>query len=409
MEQTREKHLLEPKKGRQKMSEKQILLSVITYELSKRLGKKAAQAEFHRMALDTILDSPTGGEKILPAAMVVRRLRRLAEVALLHDAGGTSIGHARSRAFSVAERGARNGKIDLWISCDDDTQADQETLRHLVQSIDPDQPQIVIVPCWLRQETPVVNITLDPDAVLDRVSSSGARLRRALYGGFGIVAVSRAALLELGQLYRDLTFIDDDSVERIGIFCEFLKEGWWYREDYAFFSRVPEHIRIEALLTGMTDHDGKILRLEAADKHPMIPRPEAFSRRDTQPPPPACTCAARTASPGEPVFHAPWCAAAAAAAEPQQPETVRCGVCSTPYELLVRQACACVVAPVEALCQSCGTVPCTCVRCGQEGGVVEPDGRHRYGGVCDYRRGHEGRHSWEPHDYEDAPAAALVV
>lgn len=389
------------------MSEKSILLSVITYELSKRLGKKAAQAEFHRQALDTLIDSPTG-EKILPAAMVVRRLRRLAEVALLHDAGGTSIGHARSRAFSVAERGARNGKIDLWISCDDDTQADQETLRHLVGSIDPDEPQIVIVPCWLRQETPVVNITLDPDAVLDRVSPSGARLRRALYGGFGIVAVSRAALVELGKLYRDLTFVDDDSVERIGIFCEFLKGGWWYREDYAFFSRVPEHVRIEALLTGTTDHDGKILRLENADKHPMIPLPQAFEQRDTQPPPPACTCAARTASPGEPVYHAPWCAASATE-QPQQPETVRCGVCSTPYELLVRQACACVVAPVDALCQSCGTVPCTCVRCGQEGGVLEPSGRH-WSGVCDYRQGHDGPHSWEPPEADDdGPPSALVV
>jgi hypothetical protein len=349
------------------VTEKSILLSVITYELSKRLGEKAAQAEFHRQALDTLIDSPTG-EKILPAAMVVRRLRRLAEVALLHDAGGTSIGHARSRAFSVAERGARNGKIDLWISCDDDVQADQETLRHLVQSIDPDEPQIVIVPCWLRNSTPVVNITLDPDAVLDRVSPSGARLRRALYGGFGIVAVSRAALVELGQLYRDLTFVDDDSVERIGIFCEFLKDGWWYREDYAFFSRVPEHIRIEALLSGVTDHDGKILRLDAADKHPMIPRPEAFSRRDTQPPP----------APAAPA------------------ETLRCGVCSKPYELVYRQACECFVVP-EPLCQACGTVPCTCERCGQEGGYFDPERNPTHvRGVCDYRAGHDGMHSWEP-------------
>lgn len=356
------------------MSEKAILLSVITYELSKRLGHAAAQAEFHRQALDTLIDSPNG-EKILPAAMVCRRLRRLAEVALLHDAGGTSIGHARSRAFSVAERGARNGKIDLWISCDDDVQADQETLSHLVRSIDPETPQIVIVPCWLRQETPIVNITLDPDAVLDRVSPSGARLRRALFGGFGMVAVSRAALLELGQLWRDLTFIDDDSVERIGIACEFIRDGWWYRDDYAFFSRVPKHVRIEALLTGLTDHDGKVLRLETADQHPMIPRPRSFERRDTEPPP------------------AP------------EAETLRCGVCSTPYELVYRQACACVVAP-EPLCQQCGTVPCTCERCGQEGGVVDAAG-HRPG-VCDWRRGHEGRHSWEPDDDDDG-AGPLVV
>jgi len=359
------------------MSENSILLSVITYELSRRLGHKAAQAEFHRQALDTLIDSPRG-EQILPAAMVCRRLRRLAEVALLHDAGGTSIGHARSRAFSVAERGARNGKIDLWISCDDDVQADQETLSHLVRSIDPETPQIVIVPCWLRQETPIVNITLDPDSLLDRVSPSGARLRRALFGGFGMVAVSRAALLELGQLYRDLSFIDDDSVERIGIACEFIRDGWWYRDDYAFFSRVPEHVRIEALLTGQTDHDGKVLRLETADKQPMIPRPRSFDRRDT----------------------------------PPAPEAVRCGVCSTAYELVMRQACACVVSP-EPLCQACGTVPCTCERCGQVGDVFKPSAWHwsgvvlRPGPACDYRQHHEGPHSWEPPD--DGEPAGLVV
>ena len=217
------------------------------------------------------------------------------------------------------------------------------------------------------------------------------------------MAVSRAALIELGQLYRDLTFIDDDSVERIGIFCEFLKDGWWYREDYAFFSRVPEHIRIEALLTGVTDHDGKILRLDTADKQPMIPRPHAFSRRDTQPPPPpACNCSAQTAPAGV-LAHAPSCPAAPA---PAEVETVRCGVCSTPYELLVRQACTCVVAQVAELCQSCGTVPCTCVRCGQEGGYAGPDGHGR--GVCDFRQHHDGRHSWEPDD-DDASSSRLVV
>lgn len=348
-------------------SGKMILCSVITYELAKRLGQKGAQEEFHKQALTT-LDTPN--EKVLPAAMVVRRLRKFSEVALLHDAGGTSIGHARARAFSVAERGARNGKIDVWISCDDDMQASQETLNHLVRSIDPDEPQIIIVPAWLRQDTPIVNVTLDNHAPLSRVSASGARLRRALYGGFGIVAMSRAALVELGQMYRDLTFVDDDAVERIGIFCEFIREGWWFREDYAFFSRVPAHVRIEALLTGISDHAGKVLRLETVEQHDHIPMPQPFQRRDTEPPP---------------------------APADDEPEAIgpTCGVCRTPYALVFRQACQCYVQP-EQLCQHCATVPCTCERCGQEGGYVGPEGHSN--GVCDYRLGHEGAHSWEPDD-----------
>lgn len=318
-------------------SGKMIVCSVITYALTKRLGKKAAQEEFHKQ-INSTLDVP--GEKVLPAALVVRRLRKYAEVAVLHDAGGTSIGHARSRAFSVAARGARNGKVDLWVSCDDDVQASQETLQHLVRSIDPNEPQIVVVPCWLRQDTPMVNITLDPDAPIDRVSASGARLKRARFGGFGMVAVSRAALIELENIWREeLTFVDDDSVERIGIFCEYLHEGWWFRDDYAFFARVPKHIRIEALMTGLTDHDGKVLRLETADHQPMIPLPAPFLRLDagdTEPPP---------------------------APQPDEAE-IKCGVCSKPYELVLRQSCACAVTP-EELCQHCRTVPCTCEPVGE--------------------------------------------
>lgn len=257
-----------------------ILASVITYELSKRLGKDEAMRLVHEQCAQTI-ETP-GEEPCCLAVNVVRRLRRLSEVALLHDAGGTSIGHARSRAFSVALA----GDADIWISIDDDTQASAETLSHLVRSIDPETPQIVIVPTWLRQSTAVVNITLDPEAQLDRVSASGARLRRALYGGFGIVAISRAAVREMAHYWRDLTFVDDDGAERLGVFCEFIRDGWWYRDDYAFFSRVPEHIRIEALLTGISDHDGKKLRLETVEKHQMIPRPRAFERRDTEPPGP---------------------------------------------------------------------------------------------------------------------------
>lgn len=257
-----------------------ILASVITYELSKRLGKKKASELFHTQAAQ-VIDSPSE-EVCAQAVRVVRRLRKLGEVALLHDAGGTSIGHARSRAFSVALA----GDADIWVSCDDDTEASQETLTHLVNSIDPFEPQIVIVPCWLRQETPIVNITLDPESMVERVSRTGARLRRALYGGFGIVAMTRAAMQEMAGHWRDLTYLDDDGATRFGVFCEYIHNGWWLREDYAFFSRVPKHIRVEALLTGLTDHDGKRLRLETVEQHQMIPMPRGFEQRDTEPPPP---------------------------------------------------------------------------------------------------------------------------
>jgi len=244
-----------------------ILASVITYELSKRLGKKKAAEMFHRHA-GSLLVAP--GEEELPAIRVVRELKRHADVALLHDAGGTNIGHARSRAFSVALA----GDVDIWISIDDDTECSPATVRHLLSAIDRDTPQIVIVPAMLRQETRCVNVTFDRTQKLDRITSTGAHLRRALYGGFGIVAISNAALLEIRDAWKDtLTFKDDDGAERIGVFLEFIRDGWWFRDDYAFFDRVPPHVRIEALCSGESNHAGYHLSLEHLENEPSIPSP----------------------------------------------------------------------------------------------------------------------------------------
>jgi|GEM_PF-3222638 len=243
-----------------------ILSSVITYELSKRIGKAKAAEMVHRHA-GSVLEGP--GETVLPAIRVVRELRRHDEIALLHDAGGTSIGHARSRAFSVA----LDGDVDAWISIDDDTECTAETVRHLLSALERDTPQIVIVPCLLRQETQCANVTMDPSGKLDRITKTGAHLRRALYGGFGIVAVSNAALKLMRDAWRNLEYTDDDGKTRSGVFCEFIRDGWWFREDYAFFDRAPAGVRIEALCTGRTNHAGYVLELEQLENVPQIPRP----------------------------------------------------------------------------------------------------------------------------------------
>jgi hypothetical protein len=246
-----------------------ILASVITYELSKRIGRAKAAEMVQRHAAQLV----AAGETVLPAIRVVQELRKHQEVAFLHDAGGTSIGHARSRAFSVALQ----GDVDLWVSIDDDTECSPDTVTHLLSSLDPETPQIVIVPCLLRQETQCANVTMDPSSKLDRITKTGAHLRRALYGGFGIVAVTKAALRELRDLYDPtLGYTDDDGARRVGIFCEFIRDGWWFRDDYAFFDRVPPHVRVEALCSGDTNHAGYKLCLELLENVPQIPRPPAM-------------------------------------------------------------------------------------------------------------------------------------
>jgi hypothetical protein len=246
-----------------------VCASVITYELGKRLGPTEAAAEFHRQA-SCLVDAETD----LPSARCVRRLRRLADVALIHDAGGTSIGIGRSRQFTMAlQTGA-----DVWLSIDDDLDCSSETLTHLLGAIDPGAEQIVIVPYWLRQATPMVAVTLDPEFTLERVTGTGARLRRAITGGFGLVAVTRPAMLAMVKAWPGLEYLDGDGETRIGMFIEFIRAGFWYREDFAFFSRVPRSTRVEALLTGYTDHAGKPLRLDQADRHPMMQVPRDILR-----------------------------------------------------------------------------------------------------------------------------------
>lgn len=250
-----------------------VCASVITYELGKRLGTKEAGAEFYRQAA-SLLDAETD----LPSARCVRRLRKLADIALIHDAGGTSIGIGRSRQFTMAlETGA-----DVWLAIDDDLDCSSETLTHLLGALDPEAEQIVIVPYWLRQETPCVAVTLDPELELERVTKTGARLRRALTGGFGLVACTRPAMLAMVAAWPGLEFLDSDGQIRIGMFIEFVRGGWWYREDFAFFSRVPRSVRVEALLSGYTDHAGRPLQLSTTDRHPMmgVPR-DTMLMRDT--------------------------------------------------------------------------------------------------------------------------------
>src|SRR6478609_4823046 len=232
-----------------------ILASVITYELSKRIGKAKA-AEMVQRHVGSTLVGP--GETVLPAIRVVRELRRHAEVAFLHDAGGTSLGHARSRAFSVA----LDGDVDIWISLDDDTECSPETVTHLLSALERDTPQIVIVPTLLRQETPCLNTTMDPRYKLDRITPTGAHLRRALYSGFGLVAITNAALKRIREAWAHLDYTDDDGKQRSGVFCEFIRDQWWFREDYAFFDRVPGDVRIEVLCTGHTNHAGYELDLQ---------------------------------------------------------------------------------------------------------------------------------------------------
>ena len=85
-------------------------------------------------------------------------------------------------------------------------------------------------------------------------------------------------MLAMLKAWPGLEYLDSDGQTRIGMFIEFMRAGWWYREDFAFFSRVPRSVRVEALLTGYTDHAGRPLRLDTVEQQPTMTVPRDLLR-----------------------------------------------------------------------------------------------------------------------------------
>lgn len=252
-----------------------IFVSLSVYSLAKELGPDNAVAEVHRQLAAAATDQV---EDYLPAVKVIARLRLLDSVALRIDAGATVIAKARSRAFHSAL--FENVEADVWISVDDDVDATKQTLEWLVEAVRERQtgaelervpgPRICLAPYLLRNsKTQVETLSVDlPQVFMHRHLSGGGRVRTATSGGFGLVALNRAAIEAIARHWgnaaplESLHWRDDDGKNKLAIFREELSDGRWYGEDLSFFRRVPRGVDVEALCTGITSHAGEVLRLE---------------------------------------------------------------------------------------------------------------------------------------------------
>jgi len=103
------------------------------------------------------------------------------------------------------------------------------------------------------------------DIIVERRTPAGATLRNARSGGFGLVAVNRAAMglvASASPTWKD----PHDGKTKPAPFLEVLEEdGTWLGEDLAFFRRVPmgpKGVTVEALTSGTTTHAGYELALE---------------------------------------------------------------------------------------------------------------------------------------------------
>ncbi len=237
-----------------------VFVSLPAYALGKTLGLDAAMKELHRQ-----VEHPDAAS--LPAARVIARLRTLADIGLRIDTGGTQLCAVRSRH---ADEAWKSG-APIWFSVDDDNEATTDTLRYMLEAVsDLDVPRIVIAPYIIRGGETLTHVMVNVDlprivTTERRLPMSGARLRPVSKGGFGLVAMNRAALGAVRDACEHLAYIDTDGVERLALFFAEIRDKRWLHDDFSFFARVLKHVTVEALLTGVTSHAGESLDLRAVE------------------------------------------------------------------------------------------------------------------------------------------------
>ena len=224
-----------------------------SYLAGRLLGGERGAAQ-----LTAILGADTGNDsQWFPALRTLRLLRKLTDVELRLDTGATNIAKSRSRHFTAAV----DSKCSGWLTIDDDVEASLETLGWLLAAIEGNEPRICMAPCLLRDgQTANVEWTeLYSVRRVDHHLFPHGQARRARRGGFGLVAMNRAALDRIAS-HNPRTWLDDDGERKWWVFAETqVPRGdslRWLGEDLSFFENVPVGVEIEALSTGETMHAG---------------------------------------------------------------------------------------------------------------------------------------------------------
>lgn len=237
-----------------------VFVSLPAYTIGKALGVEEGARELERQILHP---DPTS----LPAVRVIARLRELAELALRIDTGGTQLSQVRSRHAHAAWLSG----CDVWFSVDDDNEATTPTLASMLIAVQGSEPRIVLAPYIVRGAATLggaivtASVELPRVVTTERVLPNGARLRPCGKGGFGLVAINRAALERVREANTDLVYVDSDGMERLALFLPYIRKRQWLTDDFSFFSRVPSDVHVEALLTGCTSHAGEVLNLSEVE------------------------------------------------------------------------------------------------------------------------------------------------
>lgn len=236
-----------------------IAFSTICYMHGKVLGLEQASK---------VLQAQVMGQEVrgAPPPLAVTTCRRLGEAHPLEeitvrlDPNGSSLGKARARALHWAwQTGA-----DVWVSCDDDVTASVGTLTTLVRLVrEAPMPRVVVVPCALRGDVAgkaQVNVVPDRDWRYTESHPDRKLLCPLKWGGFGLVAMNRPALVEICD--RRPNWLDSDGQRPPLVFnCEVTPGLEWLGEDFSFFEQTRDLVEAAFLIRGESDHAGASIDL----------------------------------------------------------------------------------------------------------------------------------------------------
>lgn len=230
----------------------EVAVSLSSYVLGRLFGPEEGAR-----ALAAMLAEKMPWRDLVPAVGVVRTIAAMRPVSLRSDVGASHIAKCRSRHFCWAySTGATT-----WVTVDDDVTASPRTLRWLLEAVGGEDPRICIAPCVLRggRTFAMHNVEWSP-VHYERELSDGGRVRRAVRGGLGLVAMNRSAMHAVAG--QSPTWWDGETIAKAP-FAESWPEQRWLGEDLSFFERATAaRVTIEALVTGETRHAERGLRLD---------------------------------------------------------------------------------------------------------------------------------------------------
>lgn len=216
-------------------------------------------------------------EMLLGLESNIEAVRTLTSLSLLREEIATAVAAPMRLAAGRSDMAGRflATGADVWVSCDDDAQADSLALRQLVEAARTTRG-IVSAPCLQRgdpekpptRDAPgLLNIRF-PSGPVPVETHEGFALCPIYSTGFGLVAVHREVVETMRTANPDLDTYDEETGRLIpALFFErFTGEGLlrrWQGEDMAFCARARELLTpMHALLGVDVVHAKRRLRLE---------------------------------------------------------------------------------------------------------------------------------------------------